>query len=36
MRSWVNRPEILDNPKDFTFVSLFKSNQWYMTTIMQT
>ena len=25
MRSWVNRPEILDNPKDFTFVSLFKS-----------
>ena len=25
MRSWVKTPEILDNPKDFTFVSLFKS-----------
>lgn len=25
MRSWVKTPEILDNPEDFTFVSLFKS-----------
>lgn len=25
MRSWVKDPEILDNPKDFTFISLFKS-----------
>ena len=25
MRSWVKTPEILDNPKDFTFVSVFKS-----------
>lgn len=25
MRSWVKTPEILDNPKDFTFVLLFKS-----------
>ena len=25
MRSWVKDPEILDNPKDFTYISLFKS-----------
>ncbi|WP_455049643.1 hypothetical protein [Granulicatella adiacens] len=25
MRSWVKDPEILDDPKDFTFISLFKS-----------
>lgn len=25
MRSWVKNPEILDNPKDFTLISLFKS-----------
>lgn len=25
MRSWVKDPEILDDPKDFTYISLFKS-----------
>lgn len=25
MRSWVKNPEILDDPKDFTYISLFKS-----------
>ena len=25
MRSWVKDPEILDDPKDFAFISLFKS-----------